>query len=60
MGLNALGQKIAGFFIVSDFMNEVRNGVDFLLSDKHQSFLQVDTTIFGDPSPTCPDSQSNC
>ena len=40
-------------------MNEMWE-VDFLYIDKHQSFLQVENTIFGGPGQACPDSQSDC
>ena len=37
-------------------MNKVWDEVDFLYTDKHQSFLQVDTTIFGGFGWAGPDS----
>ena len=41
-------------------MNEVWYEVDFMHSDKHQSFVLVAPTIFGGRGQACLDSQSNC
>ena len=40
-------------------MDKVWNEVDFLCADKCQSFLQVDTTIFGRRGQACLNRQSN-
>ena len=41
-------------------MNEICYEVDFLQVEKHQSFMQVDSTVFGGYGQACWNSQSNC
>ena len=41
-------------------MNEIYYEVDFLQIEKHQSFMQVDSTVFGGYGQACWNSQSNC
>ena len=45
--------QIAGFFKVLYLKKEVRDQVDFLHVDKHQSFLQVDNIDFGGRGQVC-------
>ena len=43
------------FAIILQYLKkEVRDEVDFLHADKHQTFLQLDTINFGEHGHSCP------
>ena len=41
--------QIAGSFKVQNLLKRFRDQIDFLFADKHQSFLQIGTIVFGGP-----------
>ena len=43
------------FAISLQYLQELSNKVDFLLADKHKSFLQIDSMIFDEGSQAFPE-----